>query len=65
MFLALYLFYLLVTTVVVAIAWNVGLYGANIVDNKIGFWTAVGLAMAVNIVRSIFRRPPLANKDEK
>lgn len=53
---ALFMFALLITTVVVAVAWNVGLYGAGIVDNKIGFWTALGLAFAVSVLRSIFAR---------
>lgn len=53
-----FLAYYLVLTVGVAIVWNVGLYGAGLVNNKIGFWTAVGLALGVNILRSILRRPP-------
>lgn len=41
-------------TMIIVVAWNVGLYGAGVVDNKIGFWTALGLAFCVNILRSIF-----------
>lgn len=32
-----FLAYYLVLTVGVAVVWNVGLYGASLVDNKIGF----------------------------
>jgi hypothetical protein len=53
-FLAIALFFLLLYTVVIAVAWNVGLYGAGIVDHKIGFWTAFGLAFVISILRSIF-----------
>lgn len=52
--LAMLMFAMLVLTVVVAVAWNVGLYGAGIVDHKIGFWTAFGLSFVIAILRSIF-----------
>lgn len=50
--------YFFALTIGIAVAWNVGLYGAQLVDNKIGFWTAVGLTMCVGVVRGVFRRPP-------
>lgn len=60
--LGVFLGYYLVLTIGVAIIWNVGLYGATLVDNKIGFWTSLGLALGINILRSIIRRPaPVVN----
>lgn len=44
----------LVWTLVMAVAWNVGLYGAGLVDHKIGFWTAFGLALCLSVLRAIF-----------
>lgn len=55
-FLAGLLIGLFILSLIVVLAWNVGLYGAHIVDNKIDFWTAVGLAVLLTILRSIFGR---------
>lgn len=52
-FIAYIMFLYLVMAVVVAVAWNVGLYGAGLVDNKIGFWTALGLSAALNVLRYV------------
>ena len=43
----------LVWTIVAAVSWNVGLYGAGLVDHKIGFWTAFGLAMCMVVLRNV------------
>ena len=40
--------------VLIPVAWNVGLEGAGIVANDIGYGTALGLAFCVLILRSIF-----------
>lgn len=63
LFLILFPALLLLTTVIVLVAWNVGLEGAGIVDNDIGFWTALGLAFVINILRSIFNPFGTRGKD--
>jgi len=48
-----YIMFVAIYTPLIAIAWNVGLKGAEIVDNGIGWGTALGLAILVMILRSI------------
>jgi hypothetical protein len=43
-------------SLVVAIIWNVGLYGAGLIDHKISFVTAIGLAMIIPVLRYTFGR---------
>lgn len=44
---------ILLTTVLIWGAWNIGLEPAGIVANDIGFWTAFGLALGVLVLRVI------------
>lgn len=48
-----YLAFLLVMTPIIAIGWNVGLQGAEIVDHSINWGTALGLAFVVMALRAI------------
>ena len=51
--LAMLLFTYFVMSLAVALAWNCGLYGSGLADHKISFITAIGLAVALNIIRYV------------
>lgn len=40
------------------LGWNVGLVGADITQNGIGWWTALGLSLGLGAVGSAFRPNP-------
>lgn len=42
-----------VLTPAIMVAWNIGLENAGIVSNNIGWWTALGLAVVVSLLRLI------------
>lgn len=48
-----YIFMLLFFTPVIALAWNLGLHGAGIVDHTIDWMTALGLSFVVMVARAI------------
>lgn len=63
LFIVLFLLSITITTALVFVGWNVGLENSGLVDNEIGWWTAMGIAFLVNIVRSIFSRPIIHQGD--
>jgi hypothetical protein len=44
-----------ISALLIMLGWNLGLEGAGIVENDIGFGVAFGLAVALSLVGSVFR----------